>query len=92
MKDYNNLLDKRKKMKPKFQLNALVITADLKKTFSKSDMTNSYKLYKDGEIINDTIPSYHIDSLSERYNEVLLKKTELTMKENEDVMKALNLN
>ena len=42
-----NLLDKRKKMKPKFQVNGLVRTADLKKTFSKSDTTNwSYKLYE----------------------------------------------
>ena len=72
---YKNLLDKRKKVKPKFQINDLVITADLKKTFSKGDTTNwSYKLYKITEIINDTIPSYKIDNLSERYNESLLKK------------------
>ena len=32
---YKNLLDKRKKIKPKFQINDLVRTADLKKTFSK---------------------------------------------------------
>ena len=32
---YKNLLDKRKKTTPKFQLNDLVRTADLKKTFSK---------------------------------------------------------
>ena len=90
---YNNLLDKRKKIKPKFQINDLVRTADLKdKRFLKSDLTNwSYKLYKITEIINDTIPSYHIDNLPERYNEVLLKKTELTMKENDNVMKKLNL-
>ena len=89
---YKNLLDKRKKIKPKFQINNLVRTADLKKTFSKGDTTNwSYKLYKITEIINDTIPSYKIDNLSERYNESLLKKTELTMKENKDVMKKLRL-
>ena len=42
---YKNLLDKRKKVKPKFQINDLVRTADLKKTFSKGDTTNwSYKL------------------------------------------------
>ena len=42
---YKNLLDKRKKKTPKFQINDLVRTGDLKKTFSKSDMTNwSYKL------------------------------------------------
>ena len=80
---YNNLLDKRKKMKPKFQVNDLVRVADLKKTFSKGDTTNwSYKLYKITEIINDTLPSYKIDNLKERYNEALLKKTDLTMKEN----------
>ena len=89
---YKNLLDKRKKVKPKFQINYLVRTADLKKTFSKSDTTNwSYKLYKITEIINDTISTYKIDNLPERYNEALLKKTELTMKENKDVMKKLNL-
>ena len=90
---YKNLLDKRKKKTPKFQINDLVRTADLKKTFSKGDTTNwCYKLYKITEIINDTIPTYHIDNLPERYNELLLKKTELSLKQNKDVMKALNLN
>ena len=89
---YKNLLDKRKKVKPKFQINDLVRTADLKKTFSKGDTTNwSYKLYKITEIINDTIPSYKINNLPERYNESLLKKTDLTMKENNSVMKKLRL-
>ena len=89
---YKNLLDKRNKIKPKFQINDLVRTADLKKTFSKGDTTNwSYKLYKITEIINDTFPSYRLDNLPERYNESLLKKTELTMKENKDVMKKLNI-
>ena len=84
---YKNLLDKRKKISPKIQINDLVRTTDLKKTFSKSDTTNwSYKLYKIKEIINDTIPSYKIDNLSERYNESLLKKTELTLKENYNVI------
>ena len=89
---YKNLLDKRKKVNPKFQINDLVRTTDLKKIFSKGDTTNwSYKLYKITEIINDTIPSYKIDNLIERYNESLLKKTELTMKENNSVMKKLNI-
>ena len=75
---YKNLLDKRKKVKPKFQINDLVRTADLKKTFSKGDTTNwSNKLYKITEIINDTIPSYRV---------------ELTLEENKDVMKKLNIN
>ena len=73
-------------------MNDLVRTADLKKTFSKGDMTNwSYRLYKITEIINDTIPSYRLDNLKERYNESLLKKTELTMKENKEVMKKIKL-
>ena len=89
---YKNLLDKRKKITPKFQINDLIRVADLKKTFSKGDTTNwSYNLYKFTEIIKDTIPRYHIDNLPERYNESLLKKTELTMKENNSVMKKLNL-
>ena len=89
---YKNLLDKRKKIKPKYEIGNLVRTADLKKTFSKGDTPNwSYKLYKITEIIKDTIPSYHIDNLPERYNESLLKKTELTMKENKDVMKKLSI-
>ena len=90
---YKNILDKRKKIKPKYEIGDLVRTADLKKTFSKGDTTNwSYKLYKITEIIKDTIASYHIDILPERYNEALLKKTELTLKQNKDVMKKLNLN
>ena len=55
---YKHLLDKRKIIQPKFQVNDLVRTADLKRSFSKSDTTNwSYKLFKNTEIINDTIPS-----------------------------------
>ena len=53
-------------MKPKFQVNDLVRTADLKKMFS--DTTNwSYILYKITEMINDTIPSYKKDKLKEKY-------------------------
>ena len=94
MKDLSikKLFDKRKKIKPKFQINDLVRVADLKKSFSKSDTTNwSYKFNFITEIINDTIPSYRLDKLLERYNESLLKKTELTLKENDKVIKKLNL-
>ena len=90
---YNNLLDKRKKTKPKFQVNNRVRTADLKRTFSKGDTTNwSYKLYKITEKINDKIPSYKIDNLPEKHNEALLKKIHSTSKENKAIMKALSLN
>ena len=59
---YNILLDKRKIIQPKFQVNDLVRDADLKKTFSKGDTTNwSYRLYKIPGIFIYTIPSHHID-------------------------------
>ena len=81
----------KKKVKPKFQVNDLVRVADLK-TFSKGDTTKwSHKLCKITEVINDTIPSYHLNDLPERYNEALLKKIKLTLKENENVMKKLNI-
>ena len=54
----------------------LVRVADLKKTLSKGDTTNwSYILYKITENIIDTIASYRIDNLPERYNEALLKES-----------------
>ena len=90
---YKNLLDKRKKLNPKFQLDDLVRIAALKKTFPKGDTFNwSYKLYKITEIIMDTLASYKIENLPEGYNDALLKKTELTMKENDGVMIKLKLN
>ena len=89
---YKKLLDKRKKVKPKYEIGDLVRTADLKKTFSKSDTTNwSYKLFKFTEIVNDTIPSYKINNIPERYNKSLLRKTKLTMKENDNVIKKLGI-
>ena len=89
---YKILLDKRKKIKLKFQSNDLVRKADLKKAFSKGDTTNwSYKLHKITEFFKDTIPTHHIDNLSERYNEALLKNTKLAMKESDGVMKKLNI-
>ena len=87
---YKNLLDKQKKIKPKYEKGDLVRTADLKKTFSKSDTTNwSYKIYKITEIVNDTIPSYKNNNLPEIYNESLLKKTDLTLIKNNSVIKKL---
>ena len=85
---YKSLLYRRKKMKPKFKILDLVRVAELKKTCSKGDTTNwSYKLKEIAEINTDTIPTYHIDHLPERYNVALLKKTESTMKRNDNVMK-----
>ena len=89
---YNNLEDNREVRKPKFKLGQLVRTADNKRVFSKGDSTNySYKLYTITEIIHNTIPPYRINYLPERYNENLLLPTKLTLVENNQVMKELNL-
>ena len=77
----NNLLNKRKTIKSKFQVDDLVRTAYLKRTFSKGNTTNwSHKLYKITQIVIDTMPSYKIGQLPQRYKEALLKKTELSRK------------
>ena len=90
---FSNLRDDREVRKPKFKLGDLVRTSDIKKVFSKGDSTNySYKLYTITEVIHDTIPSYRINYLPERYNENLLLPTKLTLEQNNKIMKKLNLN
>ena len=89
---YSNLKDDRVKQHPKYKLSQLVRTADIKRVFSKGYSTNwSYKLYTITEVIHDTIPSYRIDYLPERYNQNLLLPTKLSLEENNQVMKNLNL-
>ena len=45
------------------------------KGFSKGDTTTwSYELYKNTDFVIYTIPSYEIDQIPERNNEVSLKK------------------
>ena len=89
---FDKLRDDRIRRQQKFKLGQLFRTADIKKVFSKSDSTNyNYKLYTITEVIHDTIPSYRIDYLPERYNENLLLPTKLSLEENNYVMKKLNL-
>ena len=89
---YSNLQDRRVREKPKYKPGQLVRTADIKRVFSKSDSTNySYKLYTITEVIHDIIPSYRINNLPERYNEKLLLPTKLSLVQNNQVMKELNL-
>ena len=89
---YSNLQDKRKILNPKYKLGQLVRVSDIRRVFSKGDSTNySYILYTITEIIHDTIPSYRINYLPERYNENLLLHTKLSLDENDQVMKKLNL-
>ena len=89
---YNNLRDDREKQKPKYKLGQFVRTADIKKVFSKGDSTKySYQLYTIPEVIHDTILSYKINYLPERYNQNLLLPTKLSLEENDQVVKELNL-
>ena len=89
---YSNLQDQRVRQQPKFNLGQLIRTADNKKVFSKGDSTSwSCNLYIIAEVIHDTIPTYRINYLPERYNENLLLLTKLSLQENNQVMKKLNL-
>ena len=79
-KVYTNLQDRRVKQRPKFNLGDIVRTADIKRVYGNGDSTNcSYKLYKITEVIHDTIPSFRIDYLRERYNQNLLLPTKLSL-------------
>ena len=87
-----NLQDRRVRQQPKFEIGQLVCTADIKSVFSEGDSTNrSYNLYTLTEIIYDTIPSYRLDYLPERYNENLLLPTKHTLEQSNQVIKELNL-
>ena len=89
---FSDLQDRRVRQKPKIKIVDLVRTSDIKKVFNKGYSTNwSYKLHTITEVVHDTIPRYRIDNLSERYNENLLKSTNLTLDENNQVVKELNL-
>ena len=58
------------------------------KSFSKGDATSgSHKLYAIKEFINHTIPLYHLIDLPDRYSQAMLKKSELLVEENQQVMK-----
>ena len=85
---YSNLQDRTVKKQPKHKLGQLVRTADIKKVFSKADSTNySYLLYTITEVVHDSIPSYRIDYLPERFNENLLLPTKLSLGKNNQVLK-----
>ena len=88
----SNLKDEREIQESKFNLGQLVRTADIEKVISKGDSTNySYKLHTVTEVLHNTILSYRLSYLTERYNENLLLPPNLTLDENNQVMKKLNL-
>ena len=83
----SNLRDNREKQATKFKLGHLVRTADLKKVFSGGDKTScSDILFTITEVIHVIIcyscykiPSYRINILPEKNNEVLFSSTKLTI-------------
>ena len=88
----SNLQDRRVRQQTKNKLGQLVRTADIKRVFSKGDSTNySFKLYTITEVLHNTIYSYILDYLPDRYNENLLPPTKLSLEENNQVMKKLKL-
>ena len=88
---YSNLQNRRVEQQPKSKLGRLLRTADDKLVFSKGDITNwFYKLYTITEVIHDTIPSHRINYLPQRHNEFLLRSTNLTLYENNQVMMKIN--
>ena len=88
---YSNLRDRRVIQKPKFKLGHLIRTADIKRVFSRGDSTKwSYKLYTITEVIHDSVSSYRIEYLPERYNQNLLLPTRLSLEKNKQFMKELN--
>ena len=65
----------RKKLKPKDKVGDSVRTADKKNVSSRGDNKKwSYKLYTITEFTYDTIPSYHVKRVSERYKRSYTKK------------------
>ena len=77
-------------MKPKCKLGDLLGAADKKYIPSKGDTINwSYKFYRITEFIFETIPNYHTNKLSEKYDEAFSKNTQLIMEEKKDGSKKL---
>ena len=88
----SNLQGRIEKQTTKFKLGQLVRTADIKRNFSKGDSTKySFNFYKTTEITHDTIPSYRIKYLPERYNQISLLPIKLSLEQNNQIKKKLNL-
>ena len=64
----------------------------MKSLFRKRDCTSwSYKLYTIIQLNDDTIPSYRIKDLPGGYDEKFSRKSKLSVKENNDVLKKLKM-
>ena len=83
-------LEKMKKIKKNFNSGDILWTADNRNFLSKIDTTSWFhRLYTTIRIFIETIQSYYIYSLSEKFNAKMLEKSELTMEENKQIMNKL---
>ena len=90
---FDKIKDKRQKEKPNFKKGDLNRTSDIRSVFSKGDSTNnSCELHSITQTVGDTIISYRIKLLPERYNQSLLGSTKSTIDEDTQDMKKLNSN
>ena len=87
-----NILDKRKNRKPQFQFGDLIRTADMKKTFFRNKMQQTSQIIYTQQLKQFKIKIHHKKNnfLPERYKENLLRSTNLTVDENNKVMKKFN--
>ena len=90
---YSNLQDKRKKQAPKFKLGPAFRTCDIMNVFSKAGSTKySSEIYDINGVIHNTFPSYRINHLPKKHQEIFLLRTKLTLDEIKQIMKELNEN
>ena len=75
--------DKREKNKRKLKSKQRDRSSDNKEIFSKVDSTNwIYNFHTITEVIHDTISSFRINCVSERYNQNLLQPKKISLGEN----------
>ena len=88
----SNFQNKRKKRKTKNKLRDSASTAFIKIVFSQVDSTKWSKTFQAvTQITDDTIPSCRIDYLPKKYKEFLLRPINITLDENNLVIKKLIL-
>ena len=75
------LLNKRKKRTPKFEISDCLSTFHKRVVFLESDCSNWCLSYIKWQKIDDTIPIYHLENISEiQRSEALVEKTDFKLK------------
>ena len=90
---YSNLKYNREFGKPEVNPGHLVRTIDIQKVLIKREGTNhSYKLYTITEVLHNTLTSYRLNYLTDRYNRNLLLPTKLSLDANQSSYERIELN